>query len=960
MMKTRKSIIASVSFLITYSFVSVDPVIASGDFEEEFIPIYMKLRAERAERRQQVLGEDSGREGLFSWRTEDNVLKFQERVTGFVKGKIEALFTRVEQGKQQFMKDRVFPWQTMSGFTSFPISKYFMGVVFAEGKQDSQVTSKGQSSTVGSRVDLQSSSTATAEVDDIQAGIIKANQRLTRLQVEEPVTILLGKTGTGKSVIYNHLQGVPLVAIKLEDGNFAIDRRDKPRKEVEEDGMISHKTISETAYPYMSKGIVDCPGFEATQGSAQEIINAYSLDTVFKRTQDLRIVLVVSKKMLDDKAEDFLRSIKGLGEVFPGQATYIKKGLNLVVTKFKSSEIDEKMFRSKVSKILDENERLKVQVLTDFQREILQFFKSEGQISFFPSPEAEGPIKMEKQLVRSDAIKTKGLSPKIFVSDSAKLHIIELAEMITNDTSKFLFSFQKRFKGHTKQLVKSHKGPASALRSSFKSISDDFTIASPSSQESREQVFSKNVKNVTRALERFDPVLSSEFTTLVRLREFLIQQKPDQLDINLDLNPNGVLTAVSKDLQLLSEDFTVHSTEKTPILIGHIIGTSDLTRSDLPKLVNISMLNIYAENSLLIDSDVRMTRGSMSFVSPFWNVIGKCRIDLRGKDAESFILPASDGENGRPGSPGYSGGNFYGVVDELYNSRDLTLDVSGGNGGNGQDGGKGINGEDGEDGDEDNVKERKIAVLTGKHAIKHSDFVESIRWPFFANDEYRLTYRSGKPGKKGGNSGAGGIGGFGGKKGIVYFEDSMFTDVTHRYEIDITAVDGERGLEGAHGQPGKGGRHGKVFEGVYIEKPIRGWGMLKRTVANGGVGGAVGALIGAGVGAFGGPVGIAAGAQFGALIGGGGGGAAPALSTIGDQLINSGWEVGPCMHTCEESLTVLLSTGTLKVEEHAADGEKPKAKNSGAQDPIESPPINYEEIRRNWRQIYKSLPKKPN
>jgi len=746
----------------------------------------------------------------------------------------------------------------------------------------------------------------------IQHNITEVERRLRTQKVGEKVTILLGNTGVGKSVIYNYVQGIPLVA-KPYNGKMVIDKANKD--EEGENGKIVHIATSGTSFPSLSKKgeYFDCPGFDDNRGPKQDIVNAYSLYKLFEQVNNFRLVLVVSKNDLGDKGNTFVEAIGHLGEIFPGRANEIKKCLNLIVAKSTNKDTLDNI----KAQILDIRQNRKK--LTAFQKEVLDFLadKENKRITFFEEPVAQGDIPVGKELIKGqDYVNIRGITPRISVSDKTKAYIKDLAENIAEETSRFLSSIRGKLDDYTRQIIKSHGGSAQQLRGSFNEINNLLQGVQHTSE-----AFDVDVENIRKVLSRFDREIPVTFSDLMERRKFLRRIKPEGLSINLDLNKGGRLSELTRDLKPYSENLSRETHGRSVTLRGHIVGTSDLSSTD------VTGLTLCGVKGLLVDEDLKLPDVSVAFVSPLWNVHGKRYIDLQGGDG-SLIVPsyAQDGENGRPGEPGEPGGSFYGIVDEIHNSTGLTINVSGGNGGKGQDGGKGIPGANGVDGIENDVINRKQDAIVQNEEVKRSSLGKVVRFPLTGNDESRQTFRSGKDGEKGGDAGAGGRRGYGANKGTYCFENANFDETSYK---DLTIINrkGHEGQDGTPGIPGRGGRNGKVFKGIYVNNTINGWALTKRVFSEAGAG----AGTGAGIAWWGGPFGLAIGAIGGGIVGA----AIPIISSFADEQISGGWEEKPHM---------------LEYKEFAPNGERPQNVNADdINEPKGSPGINYEEIRSNWR-----------
>lgn len=774
---------------------------------------------------------------------------------------------------------------------------------------------------------------STEKVNGIRLEIEKVNNLLKKQKVEKEVTILIGRTDAGKSVIYNYLQGIPLEAIMV-DGKLVIQVDGKANILDKENGKIVHGKKSGTTYPSTNGTFFDCPGFADTRGSEQDIVNAYSLYKLFDQVQNFKLVLVVNRAELEaSRGRDFVKVIGQIEEMFPDKIDEIKKGLHLIVTKGTKEENNEKRVKSEISMILRDYKGEKG--FTSFQADLLQhLIKEEGKITCFESPPGPCKIKGGIKLINGGSFIRK-ITPNISVEAETRGYITDLAETLAKESSSLLSSFQGEFKEHARSFTKSKEKKAQELRNSFQTA-----ISKLNDAQQNTQGFEDSARKVRKVLQKFDKGdLPAKFFHLADQRNFLKSITPQGHSINLDLNTGGTLLEIVRTLQPYSDKAQPDYNEGSLKFTGYIIGTSDITSSLKDRSFSengVSQVSAYAMSSMLIDDNITAPGTTLALISPLWKVIGERIIDLQGKDVGSHLSQALKETNGEPGDPGESGGNFDGFVDDLQINHSLTINVSGGKGGKGQDGGDGRNGNDGIEGNKTDVEARDVKLIVGNEPITHNRFWKVVRAPFVANKGDRITYKSGADGTKGGDAGTGGKGGLGGQSGLVRFADTHFNQIsqfTEKYpNITIIVKNGEEGEGGKPGEPGPGGKNGKVFKGIYIDKSISGQGLFWRALGEGAAGAGAGLLAGSWTGP---------GALISAGIGGVAGVLTPILATEGDDLVNGGWEEGPSMMPYVE----FANKGTIRSDFNPKRRETPK----------KSKEIKEREIRENWKNLCKKF-----
>ncbi|CAF1122629.1 unnamed protein product, partial [Brachionus calyciflorus] len=203
----------------------------------------------------------------------------------------------------------------------------------------------------------------------------------------------------------------------------------------------------------------------------------------------------------------------------------------------------------------------------------------------------------------------------------------------------------------------------------------------------------------------------------------------------------------------------------------------------------------------------------------------------------------SAGENGKPGLPGYSGGNLKIIYDNIYNEN-LIVISDGGQGGPGQDGGDGVDGQNGADAlphevhsdcslnemyctnvinsEAPRLPNRVIEALGGcnEDLLKSCYLTRIIVWEDngVVKKSSRYHARNGSPGQAGGNSGKPGKGGNGGRSG----QNKMMSVKSPTFKWWTSNIFGPVGVDGKPGIPGQGGKIGNGIERGFFIQQLRG------------------------------------------------------------------------------------------------------------------------------------------
>lgn len=817
---------ASFSIVIAFYFLGSTSSLAMEDVIDDVTHSYFRLKKTDLSYTSPLYSMD---ENLF---LEGSTLLIDKQVKNVSKafGWLKFQFTNLSPFSHRFSK----------ATEPFPGKNFFFNYAYSQGFKDEDSSLKNNKFSKGHS----SKKRGVVNIEELKKDLDQVDKTLRSAKISNSVTVIIGNTGAGKTTIFRNIQGLPIKAYYDEQWREYL---------IEGEG-ISNSYQSMTTYPTLSQNgdYFDCPGFGDNRGIAQDIINAYSLHKLFNRIQEFNLLVVVSASEFHTRAEPFIALIDHIEKLFPDKKDMekLKKGFNLVVTHMPKEKSDIRFIKKVMHAIVEDRPNL-----SPFKKEIITFLadKNNPKITFFEKPEKAGIINTKQTFIK-DKVYIKDIKPSISITDRTAIVIKDLADETADDISIFFNEFKDEIPTHTHNFIRTSLKTAPEIRNNLKIISHKLNAVT-----SKIEDFAEDKENIKTVFKVFDTTAWEKFSALMERREFLGLIKPENTMLNLNLDQR-TLKSIAKEFSSLGSDPEIRSfpRKSKAIIKGSIIGTSDIQKEI--KLENVSKLEAWGLNSLIIDQDITAPGTSIVFISPFWVVIGDRTINLKGRDGSLSEPQALSGKDGKPGKPGQCGGNFYGFMNEFYNSKNLTIEISGGKGGNGQDGG---NGRDGTDGKIEDVLNRVKGTLYSTSSYEAN--LEAEQQP----SAYRKVYRSGGQGEKGGNAGAGGIGGYAGLVFLYTLEGKKVTS-----NIKIRAM---LGASGRPGIPGKGGKHGKVFEGVYIEKnplaPNRtseflkeaaittgatgvlggiGTGLVALAIATGPVGWV--ALIGAGVGAAVGPV----------------------------------------------------------------------------------------------------------
>ncbi len=719
-------------------------------------------------------------------------------VTNFVKsfGLLKYKFADSNLSSFELMKKK-------ENFVKFP---YFFNYAQSQGFENTKVNEDTKVNAPKNRGKPEK--TKIVNLDKLKRDLDNIASKIENEKISDSVTIIIGNVGAGKTALYRTILGSPL------RGYYDEDKREYL---IEGEG-ISKRNRAETKYPAINEYLVDCPGF-ADDEAEQDIINAYTLSTLFNKVKKFNLLLVVPLPEMEGKAKKFTDAIQHLEKLFPNKkdTKKLKEGLNLVISKGTKDKNEVNFIKNTIREI----EKDLHSTLSPFAREILQFLADEDnkKISFFEKPQVEKIIQKNSSFIENK-LYIERLNTGISLATNTEICIKDSADVIAEKISDLFIEFEEDLSTYTSNFIRTRvktteKITAKDIRSSLKNSSANLSEAVLKCKDGEDG--GDDIKNLNEVLKKFDGEtdLSNKFAILMEQRNFFKRIRPEHTSINFKVAPI-VLNSISKKLNKLSDDSINYFNSKQNNKIkmsGYIVGTSDVQEKIDGGLFNA--VEVHGWKSIIIDEDIALPGVSVALASPFWIVLDKKIINLKGNNGSNpNPKPKEYGENGVGGNPGQSGGNFYGLVDKIYNPENLTINTSGGMGGAGQRGGNGKPGKPGKDGDLNAVKNRAFKGNTQENS-------QPTAWERFfmflgAPKTDRLEYISGEEGEKGSDSGAGGKGGEGGYRGeieFVTFVDGQTTPSSH--SINKTHTRGKDGPPGEHGNPGKGGAHGRVYKGIY-------------------------------------------------------------------------------------------------------------------------------------------------
>ncbi len=168
---------------------------------------------------------------------------------------------------------------------------------------------------------------------------------------EKSLTLFIGKTGAGKSLLLNYLKQVHIV-VDHTYGKPRLELRPRPGETIY--SAVGHGRESKTCYPQVvladdSSGFCDCPGYFSTEGPSARVTTLITTQMAIKRAKEIKAVFVlIPFDDITDRALPFDDLIEIISEIFKN----LEKALPSVYFAF--NKLDEGIDLNSIIKNLEE------------------------------------------------------------------------------------------------------------------------------------------------------------------------------------------------------------------------------------------------------------------------------------------------------------------------------------------------------------------------------------------------------------------------------------------------------------------------------------------------------------------------------------------------------------------------------------------------------------------------------
>ena len=259
-------------------------------------------------------------------------------------------------------------------------------------------------------------------------------------------TFFLGYTGNGKSTLLNYLINAPLI-IKKEKGKYIIKNDEKSQEQFPKIGesVLSSETTVPNKIEYENFIFWDCPGFSDTKGPVQDVPNAFYIQRLFEITKNIRILIVVSYQIMDDKTllSNFLKLMMKIGNMFKNEKNKADC-ITLVITKTPLDVTLDDFYSILNDAIVDARKIFKG--FNKENEEFLRILTKPGKTTFFHCPEDPDPCltDIDRKQIWNTIKQSKSccsFKPTIILDPESLNMITELKNQILENLENDLYYF---------------------------------------------------------------------------------------------------------------------------------------------------------------------------------------------------------------------------------------------------------------------------------------------------------------------------------------------------------------------------------------------------------------------------------------------------------------------------------------------------------------------------------------
>jgi GTPase SAR1 family protein len=559
-----------------------------------------------------------------------------------------------------------------------------------------------------------------SEISRVISFIKEERERFKPEKLHQKVILLMGPTGVGKSTLVNYIAGRKMIVRENRSG-FAL----YPEHPITQVGQGSNSTTllpnvwSADISGFEEVSFVDCAGDFDTSGVVIETLNAMIKQEIASRAQQVKIIIVGTQGSLTSEGAYGAVFKEGLSKSaqFLGNITDFQENIALVVSHSNRRPNVLNHIENALRSILEQSGN----PLADYTG-IIRYVTENNRFTYFCKPSEEAADGDEYSL--PPALNQRESIVNL-IRNRINFKDVQVGSYFRTSASREV----QQAMGSAINIVK--RKSIITLKSEMDSIISTRLSIHPAqletfSDELERTISIKDNLKLSDYVTRFNrnaflpKITNSSINKLSSELEFLSQfaniPETNNWGSEVDIRDSFevLTTEITGIKQHSSKIFGTRFTHDKDIVSckGYKVNMSEVEPFVSGK-ANIKEVRIFALNEVIIDRNLITPSINVCIIAPKWTIApegtieSEFTINLSGLDNNSYpdnrqkadngIVYEANGNDGKPGLPGFSGGNFLGIGNEFIGLDKLTIISNGGRGGPGQNGGDGADGKQGLD-----------------------------------------------------------------------------------------------------------------------------------------------------------------------------------------------------------------------------------------------------------------------
>ena len=295
------------------------------------------------------------------------------------------------------------------------------------------------------------------DISDLKKEMEQIEKKFPKYETrtENPVCLLVGNTGSGKTSLAHWLNNRTLFGKKnpFNDNAYTFENTED----------ISDGITSKTTEPQMvGDTYVDCPGFDDTRGTLQEIRNALYIQAALRNYKYIKLCLLTPAGIFstdNTRAKPVVEALENLQKMVknPDKLT---DAFSLIITQY------NKTSHSTLGNIIFLLEELSKNTAYEKQKNLLEvLYNNKSRIAFFSAPSGLGEYRndTEKNILLKTIHNTSPLLLEandigVSLSRSAQSDFKEMLQYLANKTRELLEKAAKEIRSYYEERIRGFKG----------------------------------------------------------------------------------------------------------------------------------------------------------------------------------------------------------------------------------------------------------------------------------------------------------------------------------------------------------------------------------------------------------------------------------------------------------------------------------------------------------------------